>query len=234
MSSTIEYRHLALGIDARIAEALIRSECKDEYFYVNADRLYLVFVEAGSSNSYDAPSPKHPNGRRSRSWTLDMAGSEHKVIGRACYRTYYVNDGSLWLESNKRVTPEGYLRHYRKALEKAVPSTESLLMLAGHSVSWQSTSRDLSGHPWFAIALADGRLIESSPIYGDKDGTTRRWTLRMSGEATTDRVAADVAAIAWLTNLNCDNRRIWVEPDYGMARAIEHHVERGKQQSLLA
>ena len=224
MSSTIEYRHLAVTADARAAEALIRGESKNENFYINADQVYLVFVEAGSNNGYEGPSRMYPRGRRARSWGIAAAGSKHEVISLACKQTYYVNDGSLWLDSNKRATPEGYLRKYRKVLAEAISSGDTLRMLTGCAVSWQSTLDDFKQHPWFAIALAEHRLSDGPPHYGNENSAARHWTLRLSSEGAIERVTADVAAIAWLTNVKREAGRIWVAPDWAMNDVIERYI----------
>lgn len=236
MSSEIEYRHLALEFDARAVADLVKKETGDEHFYVHSPTQYLVFVESGSSNTYENPTREHPNGRRARSWTIGAAGSEHQVMSTACKSTYYVNDGMLRLfNMGKMASPETYLRCYRKVLKTAIAERTSRHTVAGQDLRFNARATAFECHPWFKVAQAEGRLVPGNPTYPSGDPEYCKWTFTFTADLfEADRVAADAHAIATLVTDKEAGQRVWVYPEYGLISNIEDFVERGKVRQLFA
>ncbi len=82
------------------------------------DNKLYAFVEQGSSNCYEADT-----NRRSRSWSLIVAGAPYQIVREICSRAGYTEGGSLTLRG-RRTSPESYLKLWRKCIANAVPVTE--------------------------------------------------------------------------------------------------------------
>jgi hypothetical protein len=79
------------------------------------DLLFLL-EEQGSNNCWEIG-----NRRRARSWECVAAGAEYECMGAVTERASACCGGSLVLYGRRRITPEQYIRAWRKAVAVAVP-----------------------------------------------------------------------------------------------------------------
>ena len=102
-------------------------EYKREAYYLENEQNkfnekdFIVFVQEGSNNCYEISWSGRQ--KRERSWKIIQKGWEYSIIQEICYRSGFCEGGSLKL-NGRDVTPESYLKLYRKLLKSAKPFSE--------------------------------------------------------------------------------------------------------------
>lgn len=119
MSSTIEYRHVAVKVDlANGLEAMKRLDpgMNNDLLFAFSQFGYLMFVEEGCSNTFDH------DGRKARNWDLRQIGSS--VMEQVIQGSVYAEAGLTKLRG-RDVQAEAYIKHYRKELKEAISSDDA-------------------------------------------------------------------------------------------------------------
>lgn len=120
MSTTFEYRHLALQVP------------DPNPMFGEQNNLYMVMVEAGASNSV------RNDGTLSRRWETCLIGNDLAVMKAVCTLSQYAEGGVTQLARSGRrgTSPESYIRHYRRVLERALSLEESIRILSDATIKF--------------------------------------------------------------------------------------------------
>lgn len=223
MSSTLEFRHLAIALPTSRALAAIRSiipGAPDFYDWGADGQLYFVFAEAGASNVFEAGR----SSRVARRWLLAAVGSPYLVL-RTVTRTAadYVLGGGVCLTTRARCTrPETYIAAYRTAMERAVPfddaeATAPFLTLRLNLPASRTYQEDWPAREDYRRALrAAGRLTGA-----DHD------TLLSAPIGTLE----GIADLAWLSTLGQDTGvPAWLAMDYAVNDALDRLADTGNRR----
>lgn len=84
----------------------------------SSERNYILLLEEGDNNVRDSDS-----GRRSRDWCFQAYGWNYSIIQDICKRAGYCEGGSLQ-PGGKWMSPENYLKRYRREIKNAKPFSE--------------------------------------------------------------------------------------------------------------
>lgn len=161
MSSFLEYRHAAIAIDTTIVSAGV-----DMPANVPA-RLYVVLVEGGDSNVTTIK--RGADGRKrevlARRWLLAALGDHDDVMERVALYSGSTESGNTCMGTRGAsgcISPEQYIRKYRRLLANATGGWDGLMPLLHAKVVLDGAEEALSQTPFFQ-ALADQGRIRPHP-----------------------------------------------------------------------
>lgn len=86
----------------------------------NYDDVVFLVEEMGSNNCWEIG-----NRRRARSWQCTAAGSEWECLADITHCAAACCGGSLVLYGRRRITPEAYIRAWRRGIAAAAPIEEA-------------------------------------------------------------------------------------------------------------
>lgn len=215
MSSTLEFRHMAIALPAFRALAAIRSvvpEAPDFYDWGADGQLYFVFSEAGASNVFECGR----SNRVARRWQLAAAGSPYMVL-RTVTRVAadYVLSGGVCLQTRTRWTrPETYIAAYRTAIERAIPFAEVERAAPGLSLRLNLPASRTYQEAWDAREDYRRELRTAGRLVGPEEGEV----LQTAPIGTADAVAD----LAWLSTLGQDTCvPAWMAHDHAVNDALD-------------
>lgn len=227
MSSTLEFRHLAIALPTSRALAAIRSfipAAPDFYDWGADGQLYFVFAEAGASNVFECGR----SSRVARRWQLAAVGSPYLVL-RTVTRTAadYVLGGCVCLTTRTRWTrPETYIAAYRTALERAIPFTEV-----------ETTAPSLA----LRLSLPASRTYQEEWSAREDYRHALRAAGRLTGAEHETLLTAPIgtlegiADLAWLSTLGQDaGVPAWLAMDYAVNDSLDRLADREKRRRNAA
>lgn len=118
MSSEIEFRHTAVRIDLTAGAQAIKELLSEGGVHAEYQRSYnayshMVFVEAGSSNTFDQ------DNKIARHWVMAFFSTD---VLRTVIPCAVGAEGEMIKLRGRSVKAESYIRHYRNLLTDAVPA----------------------------------------------------------------------------------------------------------------
>lgn len=228
MSSTLEFRHLAIALPTSRALAAIRSvipAAPDFYDWGADGQLYFVFAEAGASNVFECGR----SSRVARRWQLAAVGSPFLVL-RTVTRTAadYVLGGGVCLTTRSRWTrPETYIAAYRTALERAIPFSDAEASAPSLAMRLSLPASRTYQEPWAAREDYRRALRAAGRLTGDE----RSESLQAAPIGTQE----GIADLAWLSTLGQDaGVPAWLALDYAVNDALDLLADREKRRRTAA
>lgn len=165
MSYEIEYDAIALMFDhnhiqAALAAALGET-ARDLPYQYHHERVGACFILTGSNNCTTIR-----NGRevRARNWALPMVGTCTDIMRRVIRVAQFAETGGVTLTGRREVSPESYIRHYRRVLERSLRNEAAAAILAGNSITVEVKANILRDDPWAQYLQDNARLtLTESP-----------------------------------------------------------------------
>lgn len=221
MSSTIEYNHIAFrfsiakmldqlssGVSTPHLDLVRQYTPRQMPSYATDLERYVVFIQAGSSNCTQF---KRINGVErevlARDWYIIRSGTEDAVIANVCnYCSSTIGGGTVFSKNRRNgITPEAYIRKYRKVIADAIPHERTLLFLGSRTVHFSASRRSLGECPWMANLLLEGERLRpygnahkilASP---ESEDTTLPWVFELSPWNDESLLVADLVSLTRLT-----------------------------------
>lgn len=221
MSSTYEYRHVALSLTSAAACAVLLDHRKTSPFTSYPQETGIVIlVERGDSNCTQRIGGVE---RLARNGRISAVGTEGAIVHELYGRMQDVNGGMLQLvpkdydgEDGRRYssTPEDYMRLYRKLLSNPLPFEQCAGSLT--TIEFNSDAmKEFADHPVLAVAREEGRLSSIN-----RYGTDRSlFSFRQSGiEQAID--------FLFVTTILTTDRNHRIDVQYGFGGGIQRLLDR--------
>jgi hypothetical protein len=218
MSSTIEFRHLAIALPSGPALDAVRAvvpSAEPFYDWGSDGNQYIVFAEAGSSNVFD-----HRN-RVARRWHLAAVGTTYQVLRTVTHQAAdTVLSGGTCLHTRSRWTrPETYIATYREALENAFDLDAACALFNGLRFKLNLPANPEYQHRWNAREEYRSHLRAISRLEGAED----RGALHTAPFGTTE----GLADLAFLSTLGQDAMvPAWTIDDFAVDEALDRAADR--------
>jgi hypothetical protein len=213
MSSTLEFRHLAIALPADLALDAVRRvvPAADPFYDWGSDgQQYLVFAEAGCSNVFDY------RNRVARRWHLAAAGSRYQVLRTVAHvAADSVLSGGTCLHTRSRWTlPETYIATYRTTLGQAIDLASAQRAVPDLTLQLNLVSEPKYQHAWNARDEYRAHLRDVGRLKGEP-GQERLHTAPLHSDD-------GVADLAWITSLGQDEfLPAWLMHDYETDDALD-------------